>query len=148
IVEYNPEEKWVKVRLPSVIECSDYVSQLWSYCGLKPGSERRKGERLQYNPRLKTFCWKIGQSFIKFKCFGRKLYDAFKEDCQRKHKDWTKLHIHNYARRKVVKLFLASVWEAYRRIRGLEVTKPYPIEVLGHKQVITFDRWMEKGEGR
>ena len=43
---------------------ASYVSQIWSYCGLAPGQERRKGKKVNYNPRLKTFCWKIGESFI------------------------------------------------------------------------------------
>ena len=123
---------------------AEHVSNLWSYCGLAPGSERRRGEKLNYNPKLKTFCWKIGQSFIKFRCFGRKLYEKFKEDVKNKHPDWSKLHIHNYARRKVVKLFLASVWEVWRRMNNLPVTEPYPIKVLGHAKIIP-EMWMERG---
>jgi len=121
-----------------------YVSQIWSYCGLAPGKERKKGKKLSYNPKLKTFCWKIGQSFIKFKCFGRKLYLSFKKECEQKHPDWSKLHIHNWARRKVVKLFIAAVWEVWRKMNNLPVTKPYPIEVLGHKDIITPEKWIEK----
>ena len=123
---------------------AEHVSNIWSYCGLTPNSERRRGEKLNYNPKLKTFCWKIGQSFIKFKCFGRKLYDTFKEETQRKHPDWSKLHIHNYARRKVVKLFIASVWEVWRKMNNLPTTEPYPIQILGHsKTKITPDMWIE-----
>jgi hypothetical protein len=125
---------------------AEKVSQIWKYCGLFPGSERKRGEKLEYNLKLKTFCWKIGQSFIKFKCFGRELYDNFKEETKRKHPDWTKLHVHNYARRKVVKLFLASVWEVWRKMNNLPVTEPYPIAFLGHQTKITPEMWMEKGE--
>jgi len=123
---------------------ANYVSQIWSYSGLAPNQVRKAGERVNYNPRLKTFCWKIGQSFIKFKCFGRKLYEEFKEQTKQKHPDWTKLHIHNYARRKVVKLFIASVWEVWRKMNNLPTTRPYPIELLGHKDIITPEMWMER----
>jgi hypothetical protein len=123
---------------------ANYVSQIWSYSGLAPNQERKRGEKVNYNPKLKTFCWKIGQSFIKFKCFGRKLYEEFKEQAKQKHPDWTKLHLHNYARRKVVKLFIASVWEVWRKMNNLQTTKPYPIEFLGHKDIITPDMWMER----
>ena len=123
---------------------ANYVSQIWGYCGLAPNQERKRGEKLSYNPHLKTFCWKIGQSFIKFPCFGRKLYEAFRKDCERKHPDWSKLHCHNWARRKVVKLFIASVWEMWREMNGLPVTEPYPIEYLGHKDKITPEKWVEK----
>jgi len=124
------------------------VSKIWKYSGLAPGQEsqeRRRGEKLNYNPRLKSFCWKIGESFIRFKCFGRKLYDSFKEQTKQKHPDWTKGHIHNYARKKVVKIFISSVWEVWRKMNNLPVTKPYPIEFLGHKDIITPEMWMEKG---
>jgi len=123
---------------------ADYVGQIWSYCGLSPQSTRKKGEKTKYNPRVKTFCWKIGQSFIKFKCFGRKLYDDFKEQAKEKHKDWSKLHIHNYARRKVVKLFIASIWETWRKLNNLPITDPYPIEFQGHKDRILPEKWIEK----
>jgi hypothetical protein len=123
---------------------ANYVSQIWSYCGLTPDSVRKKNEKLKYNPRLKTFCWKIGQSFIKFDCFGRKLYDDFKEQAKQKHQDWSKLHIHNYARRKVVKIFIASVWEVWRKMNKLQATEPYPIQILNHKDVITPNKWIEK----
>jgi len=123
-----------------------HVSQIWSYCGLTPESLRKRNERLKYNPKLKVFCWKIGQSFIRFKCFGRRLYDNFKEQVKQKHPDWSKLHVHNYARRKVVKLFIASVWEVWRKMNNLQVTKPYAIEFLGHKDVVTPEMWMEKNE--
>ncbi len=126
---------------------ANYVSQLWSYCGLAPGQKRKRGQKANFDPRLKSFVvYRIGQSFIKFKCFGRKLYDAFRKQCEEKHKDWSKLHCHNWARRKVVKLFLASVWEVWRRMNGLPVTEPYPIEILGHKDKITPEMWIEKGE--
>jgi hypothetical protein len=123
---------------------ANYVSQVWSYCGLTPDSVRKKNEKLKYNPKLKTFCWKIGQSFIKFDCFGKKLYDDFKEQAKQKHPDWSKLHLHNYARRKVVKIFIASVWEVWRKMNKLQVTEPYPIQILNHKDLITTNRWIEK----
>jgi hypothetical protein len=123
---------------------ADNVSQIWKYCGLFPGSERKAGKKLEYNPRLKSFCWKIGQSFIKFKCFGRKLYDDFKEEAKQKHPDWSKLHIHNYVRRKVVKLFIASVWEVWRKMNNLPVTEPYPIVFLEHQTKILPEMWIEK----
>lgn len=119
-------------------------SSLWKYCGLYPNSERKRGEKLQYNLRLKAFCWKIGQSFIKFRCFGRELYLKFKKETEEKHPDWSKLHIHNYARRKMVKIFLACLWDKWRSMNGLPTTKPYPISILGHQDIITWEKWMEK----
>jgi hypothetical protein len=123
---------------------ADKVSQIWKYCGLYPGSERRRGKKLNYNPTLKTFCWKIGQSFIKFKCFGRKIYDAYKEEVKAKHPNWTKKHIQYSASQRTVKLFIASVWEVWRKMNKLPVTEPYSISILGHSGKIRPEMWLEK----
>jgi len=120
------------------------VSKLWAYCGLAPGQKRRKGERLNYNPKLKTLFWKVWNQFIKCRCFGRKLYLESKEYCKAKHPDWTKLHIHNWAGRKTVKIFLACLWAKWRQLEGLPVTKPYAIQFLGHSDLITPEMWIEK----
>jgi hypothetical protein len=142
------------------------VSSIWRYCGLAPISKRVAGHKTDYDVKLKSFCWKISTSFIKFHCFGRQLYLQFKEDVKRKHPEpvqavdlngkpifyksgdpkmlWTPKHIDLYARRKVVKLFLSSVWETWRKMNNLPVGNLYPMEHLGHKHYIAPERWMEK----
>lgn len=120
------------------------VSKLWAYCGLAPGQERKKGKKLNYNPKLKALLWKVWNQFIRCKSFGRKLYLESKEYCKAKHPDWTKLHIHNWAGRKTVKIFLACLWAKWRRLEGLPVTKPYAIQFLNHTDLITPEHWEEK----
>lgn len=41
------------------------AGQIHAFAGLDPTREWKKGEKRPYNARLKTLCWKIGQSFIK-----------------------------------------------------------------------------------
>lgn len=38
---------------------------IWSYAGITGKEVKKKGEKLNYSPKFKTLCWKIGQSFIK-----------------------------------------------------------------------------------
>jgi hypothetical protein len=38
---------------------------IWSYAGLVPGVKWEKGQLRPWNARLKTLCWKIGESFMK-----------------------------------------------------------------------------------
>lgn len=122
---------------------ANHVSQIWSYCGLAPNQVRKKGQKANFNPRLKAFVvFRIGRSLLMFNKFAKKLYDKFKEDARNKHPDWSKMHLHNHARRKVVKLFLASVWEEWRKMNNLPVTKPYAIQILGHDEVITPEHWI------
>ena len=113
------------------------VSKLWKYCGLAPGSVRRRGKMCDYNPKLKTFMWRMGESFIKQKSRGGfygMMYERFKQECQQKHPDWSKGHVHAWARRKIVKLFLSHAWEMWWRLmEGREPpTKPYAQEHLKH----------------
>lgn len=61
---------------------------IWRYAGLDPTSKWEKGQKRPWNASLKTLCWKIGQSFMKFsgneKCFYGKLYKAQKEQLVKK----------------------------------------------------------------
>jgi hypothetical protein len=42
------------------------ISAVWKFAGLAPGFDRKvKGTKLPYNSRLKTLCWKCGESFVK-----------------------------------------------------------------------------------
>lgn len=54
------------------------VGHIWSFAGLDPTAEWKKGERRPWNADLKVLCWKIGESFIKFhkrpECFYGHLF--------------------------------------------------------------------------
>ena len=54
------------------------VGHIWRYAGLDPTVKWEKGKKRPWNAALKTLCWKIGQSFMKFstnpKCFYGHLY--------------------------------------------------------------------------
>jgi hypothetical protein len=66
-------------------EKAQSVSAVWKFAGLAPGFDRKqKGVKLPYCGRLKTLCWKIGESFVKVSgkdgaTYG-KLYAQFKSD--------------------------------------------------------------------
>lgn len=47
------------------IEKAPTVGHIWSYAGLVPGQKWEKGQKRPWNAKLKTLCWKIGQSFVK-----------------------------------------------------------------------------------
>ena len=62
----------------------------WRYAGLDPTLEWKAKEKRPWNAKLKTLCWKIGQSFMKFHnhedCYyghvyaQRKLYEITRND--------------------------------------------------------------------
>lgn len=47
------------------IEKAPTVGHIWSFAGLDPNQQWKKGERRPWNAQLKTLCWKIGESFVK-----------------------------------------------------------------------------------
>lgn len=48
------------------------VGHIWRFAGLDPTTKWEKGQKRPFNAKLKTLCWKAGQSFMKF---------SGKEDC-------------------------------------------------------------------
>jgi len=111
-------------------------------CVGKPGERKRRGERVGYNPRLKTHCWKIGTQLLKARGEYADLYRRFKEeysrreDLKREGKGSFKLHVHLMALRKMVKIFLQHLWVRWRETEGLPVSRPYAIDRLGHAEYI------------
>lgn len=55
------------------------VGHIWSFAGLDPTKTWEKGKKRPWNGDLKVLCWKIGESFVKFKnhpdCLYGKAYD-------------------------------------------------------------------------
>ena len=130
------------------------VSAFWKYHGLSPTQgKRKKGEKLDYNPKAKTHAWKCGMQLLRAKgAYSHVYYDSKakyeqREDIKAMHehaigevtrkgkkvKEYEaaggpksyKLHIHYMALRKMIKRFLADTWVAWREVEGLPVSKPY-----------------------
>jgi hypothetical protein len=131
------------------------ISKIWKYCGMAPGQKRKHGEKLGYNPRLKTFMWKIASSFEKQnpeKSRYRRLYEEKKqyylnrEDLRKaiEHGEkGAKLHVRLMAMRYTVKRFLADLWVEWRRLERLPITKPYVQTVKGHTD---YEPWQPDKE--
>mgnify|MGYP001626401146 FL=1 len=146
-------------------------SKMWKYAGLgvTDGHADRKvkgSNDLGFNPKLKTHMWKIGKQLM----FARgKYYEYYlqqKEYAMNKHKpkvdvstmskeeklkyfkehpdEWMDGKIHAYAFRKMVKLFLANFWEAWRKSEGLDTPPPYAEAILGHVDIIHYWEMMDR----
>lgn len=131
------------------------ISKLWAYCGLAVDEnghavKRAKGKKTNYNPRLKTHLWKIGESFVKSGNGYRKLYEQFRADYDRK---WRTpedcgsvgcrnkgrcMDAHRYAaaKRKTIKVFLAHYLMMAYKLAGLEPIRPFIIGRDGHSEEI------------
>lgn len=64
------------------------VGHIWSFAGLNPEAKWEKNEKRPWNAKLKTLCWKIGQSFMKMHgkpdCFYGHYYVKQKEKYQQR----------------------------------------------------------------
>jgi hypothetical protein len=137
----------------------DTVSKYWAWWGLDVrdghAPKRKKGENIDWNPKMRMLAWKISKQFVMQGERYRMIYDAEKlrltaerigengelfcphlEECQAKLKKRAKPackgHIDAMAKRKAVKMFLSHLWEKWRELEGLPVRQPYVIEKLGH----------------
>ena len=134
------------------ISRADHVSSIWKYAGLAPGQRKKRGEKLDFNPFLKTICWKVGESFVKSKGQYREIYDSSKKFYQTKFPDkvlmvdgkgkpvltklgkkqylYSKGHIHAMAKRRTVKIFLSHFWAEWRKVEGLPVSEPFSHRII------------------
>lgn len=56
------------------IEKAQAAGNIWSFAGLNPTATWSKGEKRPWNARLKTLCWLIGESFVKFSNHPKDMY--------------------------------------------------------------------------
>lgn len=131
----------------------DTISNMWGNSGLSVTQEglaptKAKGEKAGFDPDKRTLsAYKIGELFIKHNSpIYRDVYDKTKarelvrmEDETDEHRPKSRMHAHNRARRKMVKLFLSHYWEAGRTIMGLPTRTPYAEGYLGHTSIIHYD---------
>lgn len=108
------------------------IANLWKYAGLAPGQNRRKGNNNKWNHKLKSFCYQLGDSFIKKRTPKyRDIYDREKEKqipvCKEIDKKGWKGHADNRARRKMVKVFLKDLfieWKGNDQHNSVQNTTP------------------------
>ena len=111
---------------------------------LKPHPQQKAaGMQINWNPKFKTLCWKIGSSFIKqkaSKAFYRALYDfeRAKIDARfpggadpnfevrgKKRLQHNPKHHFEHAKRVVVKQFLGHLWITWRAMEDMNVREPF-----------------------
>lgn len=122
------------------IEKAPTISSLWKFAGQavnnKGEADRRvKGQKLEYNAKLKRSCYLVEESFMRSSSPYRRIYDEAKEQYLRTRPDWTPKHIDMACKRKMVKVFLSHMWLVWRHVRGLPIGTPYAQGVLGHEHI-------------
>ena len=109
------------------------------------GIERKEGGG--YSTAMGPILWQIEGQFMQHGKAYREIFDLFWEEIKRKKPEngcqWCKdkklshkKHQVQMARRKTAKVFLTHWYVVDYTLRGLPVTKPYPISILGHTNYI------------
>ena len=110
---------------------------------LKPHPQQKAaGMQINWNPKFKTLCWKIGSSFIKqkaSKAFYRALYDSERQKIDARFPEadpkfmvrgkarlqHNPKHHFEHAKRVAVKQFLGHFWIVWRTMEGQNVREPF-----------------------
>jgi len=130
------------------IDKTPSIANLWSYAGLKPDDNKRKGNKCNWNHNLKSVCYLVSDSFIKQRTPKyREIYDKEKEKQLNKEypegylkenynksnntngykKSDIKIklgHADNRARRKIVKVFLKDLYLQWKKDHSANETHP------------------------
>jgi len=93
------------------------VSELWAYCGYKPGQKRQKGVKSNWSSTAKMRAYLIAEKVMMLgHPIYRPLYDARRDHTALTNPEWSKGHSHNDALRIVAKEILADLWREAKRI--------------------------------
>lgn len=126
-------------------------SKLRKYCGCEPGAKRVAGVQSEYNPEIKGFMLGIlAENFIKSNSQYKRIYDEKKAYYTKLHpevlaekvkgkkftrEDWTKMKIHNYAKKSMINRFLVELWVAWYKSEGLKPpTTAYILKFPQHNE--------------
>lgn len=129
--------KYIRVWMPPVMKVAENPSDLHKYCGVVPQSRKKKGEQVDFNPRVKTLMWKIFRQFVMSRSGGEwtRIYKvdkkAYAERCPEPEKGSKKLKVYFTTKNIVMRKFLTNLWLVYRWQHNLPTTEPYPAK-LGH----------------
>ena len=79
------------------INIAKTAGDIWNFAGLNPSIKWEKGKKRPFNARLKTLCWKIGESFVKVSgnkdaFYGQIYADRKKFEVDRNEKGYYKEH--------------------------------------------------------
>ena len=149
------------------IEAFDTVSKYWAWWGLHVvdghAAKRKRGENINWNPKMRTLSWKIGKQFVMQGRGYRQIYDQEKDrlteqrlplgECQHYEECKAKLktrktpackgHIDAMAKRKTVKLFLSHLWQTWRQLEQQPTRPPYVMEYMGHNGTVSPEKMLE-----
>jgi hypothetical protein len=139
-IEEEDDESW-SISTPPIVQTAEKVTQLWSYCGLTPDSNRESGESLSYDPELKElFAYKIPGQFMKARGRFKQILDDKRERLYDERDDIeSEGHALGIAKMVAGKIFASHVWMMWRKQHDFPIVKPYIADTDGkHHTILPF----------
>ncbi len=128
------------------IEQAPTAGHLWSYAGFDPTREWKKGEKRPFNAKLKTLCFKIGESFVKVKGRGQDVYGKIYEERKALEMSRNEQGLFAEQAKEMAKKFKANKSVSYDWYAGKVTTKAYK-EFLKKKETNSLVKPKTVGEG-
>ncbi len=125
------------------IHKAQYPSSLWAYAGLDVAQDGKarsiRKEHLVWNPTVKKYqathnrflktrlLTEIADNLINSTSKYASIYGQYKFRLYKnpRHKNKSKLHLHNMAKRYMIKCFLVDLYKHWRKLEGLPVANEY-----------------------
>ena len=97
------------------IEKAPTAGAIWRFAGLDPTMEWKKKTKRPFNARLKTLCWKLGESFVKVCNKEDSLYGRlYRERKEYENKKNDNLELRDIAEKKLEKFNIGKDTDAYK----------------------------------
>lgn len=125
------------------IQRAPTAGHIWSFAGLNPDAKWEKGQKRPWNAKLKTLCWKIGESFVKVSTNEKDFYGKLLNE--RKDEEWKRNlngQLSDQAKAKLEAFKIGKATDAHKWYSG-RVTRKAAEAYLAGKEL----KLVEEGEG-
>ena len=113
------------------------VRCLWRYAGLGVADGRAerlmRGRKSAFNRKLRAACFVLATSLLR--CHSPYAEEYYRTKPIYLCRGWSKAHAHRAAVRRMLKLFLAHLWEYGRRLQGLPTRRVTDLGAYGWPEV-------------
>ena len=116
------------------IEKAPTAGHIWSFAGLEPAQEWKRGTKRPWNGSLKRLCWIIGQSFVKVSGNKSDVYGQIYK--QRKDYEQQKNENGDYADQAAQKLSSAKIYKSTEAYKWYSAGKLPPAQI--HQRAMRY----------
>lgn len=109
-------------------------SKLKAYLGVAPKLKKQRGVKASFDPEAKgLMLGRVADCLLRAKSPYKKIYDEKKQKYIREHPEWSKMKMHNHAKKAMTARFIIDMWVIWYRTLGMEPPcTPYIANLPNH----------------